>query len=283
LTIKSTYMLLIGALLLSGCNGITAKTPTPQPVQQANPPAQETPAPAAQAPGAKADPAPATPAPTTPAPQPDPVPKDGRNAPQAEGVAAEPNSLAVLVNKQFSLPEGYKPPGLIDDPALPFLSGEKGEKRLIRKEAADMLKKMFAAAAGDGLQLAVVSAYRSNRTQKTLFEYYVRTYGEAEARRFSAVPGHSEHETGLAVDVSGRDGKCAAEDCFAGSKEANWLAANAAAYGFIVRYPQGKESITGYTYEPWHLRYVGVKMAQEVTGKGLTLEEYFGKVPVVKQ
>jgi len=140
---------------------------------------------------------------------------------------------------------------------------------------------MFAAAKEDGIHLAGVSGYRSHSVQKALFQRYVERDGEEAARRYSAEPGHSEHETGLAMDVSGIDGKCAAEDCFADTKEAEWLDRHAHEFGFIIRYPKGKESVTGYQYEPWHLRYVGKELAKEIAEQGITLEEYFGlAVPV---
>lgn len=104
--------------------------------------------------------------------------------------------------------------------------------------------------------------------------------GVEKAKTYSAVPGHSEHETGLAIDVSGSDGKCAAEDCFGGTKEAEWLAKHAPEYGFIIRYPEGKEDITGYKYEPWHLRYVGTEISSDIAERGITLEEYYNAVPV---
>mgnify|MGYP001949993829 CR=1 FL=1 len=197
-------------------------------------------------------------------------------------VVAEPASVTVLVNKQRKLPENYKPADLVF-PNVPFLLPEKSEKRMMREEAARALEQMFAAAEADGIALAGVSAYRSHEYQKTLFARYVAKDGLEKARTYSAYPGTSEHETGLAIDISGIDGACAAESCFAGTAEAEWLAAHAAEFGFIVRYPLGKEEITGYMYEPWHLRYVGVELAKEVTEKGVTLEEYFGAVPVSTQ
>ncbi|WP_018131653.1 D-Ala-D-Ala carboxypeptidase VanY [Effusibacillus pohliae] len=188
-------------------------------------------------------------------------------------VAAKPDDIAVLVNKKNMLPANYKPSDLVE-PAVPFIFREKDERRLMRKEAAQALERLIAGAGKDGIYLAVVSAYRSYDTQKTLFAYYIKTQGEEAARKYSAEPGHSEHQTGLAVDVSGSTGKCAAEDCFADTPEAKWLAQHAAEYGFIIRYPKGKESVTGYNYEPWHIRYVGTKMAKEIAEKGFTLEEY---------
>jgi len=195
-------------------------------------------------------------------------------------VAAKPDDIAVLVNKSYALPDDYKPNDLVY-PDVPFLFKEKIEKRMMRKQAAEALEKLFAAAQKDGIHLAGVSAYRSRETQKALFENYAKRDGEEAANRYSAKPRHSEHETGLAIDVSGSDGKCAAEDCFAGTKEAKWLEAHAAEYGFIIRYPKGKEDITGYQYEPWHLRYVGEDIAKQIMENGLTLEEYYNKaVPV---
>ncbi|MBW7456192.1 M15 family metallopeptidase, partial [Paenibacillus sepulcri] len=84
-------------------------------------------------------------------------------------------------------------------------------------------------------------------------------------------------QTGLAIDVTGKDGKCAASDCFAGTPEAKWLAEHADEYGFIIRYPEGKEDITGYKYEPWHIRYVGKEIAKVVASEDLTLEQYMDK------
>ena len=202
--------------------------------------------------------------------------------PNAKQVVANPSDITVLVNKTYALPEGYVPDDLVE-PDVPFIFKEKLEKRKMRKEAAEALEHMFAAAKEDGIYLAGVSGYRSHSTQKALFQRYVEKDGEEAARKYSAEPGHSEHETGLAMDVSGSDGKCAAEDCFAGTKEALWLEQHAHEFGFIIRYPKGKESVTGYQYEPWHLRYVGKDLAKEIAEKGITLEEYFGSaVPVSK-
>ncbi|MBG9773114.1 M15 family metallopeptidase [Brevibacillus laterosporus] len=187
--------------------------------------------------------------------------------------AVTPESIEVLVNKQYKLPDSYKPQDLVY-PDVPFLFKEKIEKRMMRKEAADALQQMFAGAKQEGIMLAGVSAYRSHTTQTNLFNRYVKKDGEEAAKKYSAEPGHSEHETGLAIDVSGSTGKCAAEDCFDGTPEAVWLADHAHEYGFIIRYPKGKEAITGYQYEPWHLRYVGKEAASEIHDKGITLEEY---------
>jgi D-alanyl-D-alanine carboxypeptidase len=196
-------------------------------------------------------------------------------------VVAEPDSITVLVNKHFVLPKDYKPKDLVY-PEIPFIFNEITEKRMMRQEAAQGLEQLVAGAKKDGIFLAGVSAYRSYATQKAIFNYFVKTDGESKARTYSAMPGASEHETGLAIDISGRDGKCAAVDCFAGSNEAIWLDRHAAEYGFIIRYPNKKESITGYQYEPWHIRYVGVKVSKEMASKGINLEEYFNALSLSK-
>ncbi|QAY67658.1 M15 family metallopeptidase [Paenibacillus protaetiae] len=194
-------------------------------------------------------------------------------------VAAQADSITALINKENSLPDDFDPTDLVY-PDVPFIFKEKIEKRMMRKEAAGALEKLFAGAEKDGIHLAGVSAYRSYKTQRTLFDNYVKKDGYDKARTYSAIPGTSEHQTGLAIDVSGSDGKCAAESCFGGTPEATWLAAHASEYGFIIRYPEGKENITGYKYEPWHLRYVGEDLAKELDSKGETLEEYYNTVPV---
>jgi D-alanyl-D-alanine carboxypeptidase len=196
-------------------------------------------------------------------------------------VVAKPESITALVNKQNALPESYEPQDLVY-PNVAFTFKEKIDKRKMRKEAAAALETLFEGAKKDGISLAGVSAYRSYATQKTLFNNYVKKDGEEKAKTYSAMPGHSEHETGLSIDVSGSNGKCAAQDCFAATKEAAWLDAHASEYGFIIRYPKGKEAITGYQYEPWHLRYVGTQLSKEITTKGVTLEEYLNAVPVMK-
>lgn len=187
---------------------------------------------------------------------------------------ADPESITVLVNKKYAFPEGYEPKDLVY-PNVPFIFDEKIEKRMMREEAAEYLEKMFNAANQQNIHLAGVSAYRSSQTQTTLFNNYVERDGIEKAKTYSAVPGTSEHQSGLAIDVSGSDGSCAADDCFANTEEAAWLEDNAHKYGYIIRFPKDKDNITGYKYEPWHIRYVGVNLATELYNEGLTLEEYY--------
>lgn len=194
-------------------------------------------------------------------------------------VVEDPQFIPVLVNKQIQLPETYSPSDLVD-PDIPFIFKEKLEKRKMRSEAAEAIERLFADAKQQGVELLGVSAYRSHKDQQSLFNYYVNKDGYEAAKAYSALPGTSEHETGLAIDVTGGNGECAAENCFAGTKEAKWLEKHAPEYGFIIRYPKGKESITGYQYEPWHLRYVGKTIAAEISKRGITLEEYYNTVQV---
>ncbi len=132
--------------------------------------------------------------------------------------------------------------------------------------------KMNADAKSLGLSLWIASGYRSYWTQNTLYNNYVASDGKEEADTYSARPGYSEHQTGLAFDLN------SVEDSFANTDEGKWVKDNCYRYGLIIRYPKGKESITGYIYEPWHLRYVGVDLATKLYNDGdwITLEEYFG-------
>ena len=197
----------------------------------------------------------------------------------AIAVVAHPESVTALINPYNKLPEDYEPNDLVY-PDVAFIFSEKVEKRMMRQEAADALEQLFSGAEEDGIYLAGVSAYRSHATQTTLFNRYVKRDGYEKARTYSALPGTSEHESGLAIDVTSSDGKCAAADCFGDTKEAAWLKDHAGEYGFIIRYPDGKDDITGYQYEPWHIRYVGTDISEDLAASGKTLEEYYDAVPV---
>ncbi len=157
----------------------------------------------------------------------------------------------LIANKTYSVPQSYDPGGLTGE----FMAA---------------YNEMIADAYADGITLWVCSGYRSYSYQSKLYNNYVYTDGKAAADTYSARPGHSEHQTGLAADIN------SADESFAGTPEAKWLAANCWKYGFIIRYPKGKESITGYIYEPWHIRYLGKENAKLVYESGLTLEEYLG-------
>ena len=183
----------------------------------------------------------------------------------------KPGSL--LVNKERALPADYVPADL--RPAgIPFSCPEGSPKRLLRQEAAAAIERLFAQAERDAVELIGVSAYRSYDRQQAIFAAKSAQVGEAAANQVSARPGQSEHQTGLAIDVSspGVDGELV--ETFGETEAGRWLAANAPQFGFIIRYPRGKEEVTGYQHEPWHLRYVGPENAAAIVEAGLTLEEY---------
>lgn len=185
----------------------------------------------------------------------------------------DPESIAVLVNKTYGLSESYEPSDLVKVD-IPFVYQDDSVHSL-RQVAADAIIDMFEASKADGIELAGVSGYRSHAIQRMLYDKYVARDGEEAANKYSAKPGHSEHSTGLAMDVAGISGRCAANNCFAGTEEAIWVADHAHEFGFIIRYPLGKEDITGYQYEPWHLRYVGVELAYLLYENDWTMEEFF--------
>ena len=187
----------------------------------------------------------------------------------------DPTSAWVVVNKLRVLnPKTYAPSNLV----TPSLSTSGTEQ--VNAVTADALQKMADAAKTEGLTLTLESGYRSYDTQVSVYNSEVKGYGQAQADRESARPGHSEHQSGWAADLGAGNGRCRVQLCFADTPEGKWLAANAYKYGFIIRYPKGKENITGYEYEPWHVRYVGVELSTEMHRVGtLTLEEFFGLPP----
>ncbi|MBQ4353372.1 MAG: M15 family metallopeptidase [Clostridia bacterium] len=156
----------------------------------------------------------------------------------------------LVANKTYGLPPSYDP-GV--DP-----------------DAKAALDELIAAAAEDDINLWLKSGYRAFETQKMLYNTYVSREGKLEADRYSARPGHSEHQTGLAFDLN------SLEQNFGETKEGIWLAEHCVEYGFIIRYPADKEEITGYMYEPWHIRYLGKETARLVSESGKCLEEYLG-------
>jgi len=184
-----------------------------------------------------------------------------------------PDSTVVIANKKRMLPASYAPKDLTV-PNVAFSFSGYSPKKQMRKPAANALEKMFAAAKKDGIELKAVSGYRSYATQKSIFQRNAEQKGEEVANRTSAKPGQSEHQSGLAMDVSSASVNYTLETDFGQTKEGKWLKKNASKYGFIIRYEDGKEKITGYTYEPWHVRYVGVWIAGEIARQGLTLEQY---------
>lgn len=171
--------------------------------------------------------------------------------------------LLVVVTKERPLaPRDYTPPDLVPwrDPAYQ-----------LRAEVADQLDRMFAAAEAKRVDLRVISGYRSYETQASTYESWVRSYGRASADATSARPGHSEHQTGLAVDLDTTRGECYLDACFGASTQGRWVARHAHRFGFILSYPKGSRGRTGYTYEPWHIRYVGPHVAGTMHRLGVAL------------
>lgn len=186
----------------------------------------------------------------------------------------EPASLWVIVNKQRTLPADYRPADL-STPAITLNPRKSTEENQLRAEPAEALQQLFKDTEAQGFKLMLASGFRSGTLQATYYNSYVARDGQAAADRYSARPGTSEHQTGLAVDIARADRQCYLETCFGELPESKWLTDNAHTYGFILRYPENKETVTGYQYEPWHFRYVGKDLAGELYGKKLTMEEFF--------
>lgn len=189
-----------------------------------------------------------------------------------------PENRMVLVNKEYSLPSTYEPADLVS-PNVEFSFGDTDvPQRYIRKEAAIALEKMFAQATKEGIELFAVSGYRSYERQTGILNVEKARKGDEVALETVALPGQSEHQTGLAMDVTSRSAGMDITEKFGDTPEGKWVKENAHKFGFIIRYQKGKEDITQFAYEPWHLRYVGVNEAAEIYENDLTLEEFFDKV-----
>lgn len=190
-----------------------------------------------------------------PGKNPDSSSQTSRADPEPEHKVEQTNGMTfvddiLIVNKTYSLPSDYAPG--------------------VSEVAVNAFNKMSEAAANDGVSLWINSGYRSYEEQEELYNGYVAERGTEEADNVSSRPGHSEHQTGLAFDVN--DTSFGFED----TEASDWLKEHCCEYGFIIRFPEGKEASTGYEYEPWHIRYLGKKIATEVTESGLSLEEYLG-------
>ncbi|WZY00442.1 M15 family metallopeptidase [Bacillus sp. FSL W7-1360] len=188
-----------------------------------------------------------------------------------ERIITNPDNIAVKVNQEARLPDEYRPDDLVEA-NVPFMYETTDERNMLREEAAKALEQLFAAAEEEGYQLYAVSGFRPFSRQKMLYNQAVENQGKDQ--ELVAMPGHSEHQTGLAMDVA----TDALTEEFGLTSEGIWVAENAHQYGFVIRYPKGKEEITGYQYEPWHLRYVGKKVAADLVAYDYTLEEYFENV-----
>lgn len=242
-----------GALLLT----VTACASEPEaPTETTTPPTTST------------SPTSPTPGVTVPTPTHTPVPEFDTSAHSID----DPMSPWVVTNKLRPLnPNNFQPTDLVMPEGV---ANEWGQP--LREPAARAAEALIGAAAAAGHDVWIISAFRDYNTQVALYYSYVDRDGQAAADTYSARPGHSEHQTGLVIDLDDY-GACYLQSCFGDTAAGVWLAEHAAEHGFILRYPAGKEAITGFMAEPWHFRYVGIELAQEMKRTNtLTLEEFFG-------
>ena len=177
------------------------------------------------------------------------------------------NTFYTLVNKYNYLRDDFVPNNLVEM-TLPYSK----EGIYLVEEARDNFYKLVDKAKEEGLTIRAISAYRGYTYQKRLYDKYVEADGVNKADTYSARPGFSDHQTGLAIDV---DNTISSFENFTNTKEYQWMLDNSYKYGFILRYPSGKESITTYQFESWHYRYVGLKLAKKIKASNLTFDEYF--------
>ena len=186
----------------------------------------------------------------------------------------DPRSVWVVVDKRRPLkPKSWVPTDLVQ-PAVPHTNVPQ-----LRKPAAKALERMIAGAKRDGVGVVSLSAYRAYTVQKSIFDRNLRTMGRAATEKLTARPGYSEHQTGLADDLGDSSGRCPIATCFATTPAGKWLKANAWRYGWILRYPPGKQAVTGIQSEPWHYRYVGTGLAKHMHATGQPLLERVFDLP----
>ena len=180
-------------------------------------------------------------------------------------------SMLMNVNKFYALSETYTPENL-KNIGLTYAYDEEGENKLI-DYAYDKFLELWQAANDQGFYLMVTSSYRDYESQKEIYDYRVSNWGERKADETAARPGHSEHQTGLVIDMTSKTEPLA--DSFTDSEAYKWLKENAYKYGFIERYPEGKTYLTGYSPESWHWRYVGLEAAKTMHDEDITFDEYY--------
>ena len=175
----------------------------------------------------------------------------------------------MLCNKYYKLASDYEPTDLVEMKNKYYY----GEKQIVRQAVYDAFKDMWTAADKEGIYLIVNSSYRSYQDQEAVYNEYKDELGEKEADSIAARAGYSEHQTGLSIDIFSKDNTSI--KTFKESIAFSWLKENSYKYGFILRYPEGKESLTGYNPEAWHYRYVGIKVAKYLYENDLTFDEYY--------
>ena len=182
------------------------------------------------------------------------------------------DSLLRIVNKWHPLASDYIPNSLVS------VNVPQYESQLLLPEVSSALEDMFSKANEESIHLYLVSGYRNFQFQTDLYHYYVSKFGKQEAERIDCIPGCSEHQTGLSVDLSSTSHQYELDVKFEQTDAYQWLITHCSEYGFIFRNPKGKEEITGVKFSPWNFRYVGKEIAQQITDSNLTMEEYFQMV-----
>ncbi len=195
------------------------------------------------------------------------------------GITADPNNLLVLVNKKYKLSSTYVPTGLIN-------LGESGVRNsghyLGRAVILEDLKRMGLDAKAGGIDLAISNSYRSYSTQQSVYNNWLKryNYNYSFVDTFSARAGHSQHQLGTTIDFTTSESNDQIGNVFNSTKACAWLAENGWKYGFVLSYPSGAEAVTGYKYEGWHYRYIGVENALALRNSGLVLDEFLALQPV---
>ena len=205
---------------------------------------------------------------TTPSPSPTPSPTP-TPTPESTIDTTTVSSIQKITNKNHPIDSDYVPADLT------IVNVNSNGTQYLRSEAASALVNMFEAARRDNINLYLVSGYRSYAQQLELYNTYVRTDGKALADQYDAIPGACEHQLGLAVDLSDDNRDHDIDDSFETTAAYQWLLKHSYEYGFILRFPRGKEAITGIAYNPWSFRYIGIEVAKKVYDSGLTLEEFY--------
>ena len=208
--------------------------------------------------------------PGTPEETTEPGSPDENYKPSEEIRTEDDGNVLVLVNKKYTVSKNYYPKDMVEiDGSL-----STNQNLMVKREAYDAYLKMLKAAQAEGLNFSICSAYRSYALQESLYNNSLAANGKEYTETMFAYPGKSEHHTGYAIDITSASMNWGLSQDFADYPDGAWITEHCSEYGFILRYPKGKEDITGYIYEPWHIRYVGVEIAQYITKHQLTLEEY---------
>ena len=197
---------------------------------------------------------------------------DGSYTPSREVRTEDDGNILVLVNKEYPVSEDYEPSDMVEiDGSL-----STNQNLKVKREAYEAYLEMLKDAQAEGLNFSICSAYRSYALQESLYNNSLAANGKEYTETMFAYPGKSEHHTGYAIDITSASMNWGLSQDFTEYPDGAWITEHCSEYGFIIRYPKGKEDVTGYVYEPWHIRYVGIDTAKYITDHELTLEEYLG-------